>query len=285
MRDVQIVSQWYPPHKTQSRMAMFYLSSALSGAFSGLLAAGIAQMRGIGGYEGWRWIFLIEGILSVVVGVSCFFLLPDSPTTAKWLKPDEARFLELMHISSRGAKTTHDGEKDKKHHWKTLWQVLCDKQLYLQALVFASNSVPNYGLKFTMPQVCFDNTSCTLTTADISIADHSQHGLHLHESSASHRAAIHLRRDRSSIECLLRRSRHLAYAFHCRFSEHSRRRLLGPVRIRSQYRDQCASLLYHGILRLHWSLPNLAWLQRMDDQQSGQRREESHGYRFHDLYR
>jgi MFS family permease len=149
----QIVSQWYPPQKTQSRMAMFYLSSALSGAFSGLLAAGIAQMRGVGGYEGWRWIFLLEGILSVVVGISCFFLLPDSPGTASWLKPDEARFLELMHVSSRGAKFTHEGEKDKKYHWKTLWQVLCDKQLYLQALVFASNSVPNYGLKFTMPQV------------------------------------------------------------------------------------------------------------------------------------
>jgi MFS family permease len=52
---IWIVSQWYPPHKTQSRMAMFYLSSALSGAFSGLLAAGIAQMDGLGGYEGWRW--------------------------------------------------------------------------------------------------------------------------------------------------------------------------------------------------------------------------------------
>lgn len=136
-------------------MAMFYLSSALSGAFSGLLAAGIAQMRGIGGYEGWRWIFLLEGILSVVVGASCFFLLPDSPETASWLKPEESRFLELMHVSSRGSKLAHDGEKKKKHHWKTLWQVLCDKQLYLQALVFASNSVPNYGLKFTMPQVCF----------------------------------------------------------------------------------------------------------------------------------
>jgi MFS family permease len=130
----KIVSQWYPPQKTQSRMAMFYLSSALSGAFSGLLAAGIAQMRGVGGYEGWRWIFILEGILSVAVGIASFFLLPDSPGTASWLKPDE-------------------GEKDKKHHWKTLWQVLCDKQLYLQALVFASNSVPNYGLKFTMPQV------------------------------------------------------------------------------------------------------------------------------------
>ena len=52
---IWIVSQWYPPRKTQSRMAMFYLASALSGAFSGLLAAGIAQMDGLGGYEGWRW--------------------------------------------------------------------------------------------------------------------------------------------------------------------------------------------------------------------------------------
>lgn len=46
---IWIVSEWYPPHKSQTRMAMFYLSSALSGAFSGLLAAGIAQMRGLGG--------------------------------------------------------------------------------------------------------------------------------------------------------------------------------------------------------------------------------------------
>lgn len=49
------VSQWYPPHKTQGRMAMFYCASAASGAFSGLLAAGLAQMDGLGGYEGWRW--------------------------------------------------------------------------------------------------------------------------------------------------------------------------------------------------------------------------------------
>jgi len=163
---IWIVSQWYPPQKTQSRMAMFYLSSALSGAFSGLLAAGIAQMRGVGGYEGWRWIFILEGILSVAVGIASFFLLPDSPGTASWLKPDEARFLELMHVSSRGAKLSHEGEKDKKHHWKTLWQVLCDKQLYLQALVFASNSVPNYGLKFTMPQI-IKNMGYTSTRAQL----------------------------------------------------------------------------------------------------------------------
>lgn len=77
----------------------------------------------------------------------------------------------------------------------------------------------------------------------------------------------------------------MAYAFHRRFPEHPRRRLLSPLRLRSQHREQRTSLLHHGLLRLHRSLPNLAGLQRMDNQQLGKRREESDGYRFHDLYR
>lgn len=49
---IWLISQWYPPRRTQGRTAFFYLSSAVSGAFSGLLAAGIAQMKGVAGYEG-----------------------------------------------------------------------------------------------------------------------------------------------------------------------------------------------------------------------------------------
>lgn len=50
-----LISQWYEPKRTGFRMSLFYFSSAASGAFSGLLAAGIAQMDGLGGLEGWRW--------------------------------------------------------------------------------------------------------------------------------------------------------------------------------------------------------------------------------------
>ncbi|KAK3616692.1 hypothetical protein LTR56_025795 [Elasticomyces elasticus] len=147
-----LVAQWYPPNKSQGRMAMFYLSSALSGAFSGLLAAGIAQMDGLGGYEGWRWIFIIEGIASVVVGGATFFLLPDRPSTAQWLQPDEAKFLELSHLATRGLKRRNDdGETARKlSRWSVLKMVVGDYHLWLQSLVFMSNAVPNYGLKFTM---------------------------------------------------------------------------------------------------------------------------------------
>ncbi|KJY00553.1 major facilitator superfamily transporter like protein [Zymoseptoria brevis] len=166
-----LVSQWYPPQKTQTRMACFYLSSALSGSFSGLLAAGIAQMDGVGGLKGWRWIFILEGIISVIIGAGCFFLLPDSPSSASWLKPEEARFLDLSHLAYRGVKATHNADGTKKPHvnMSVLKQVACDWQLYLQAMVFWSNVVPNYGLKFTMPSIIksmgFTSTTAQLLTA------------------------------------------------------------------------------------------------------------------------
>lgn len=109
-------------------------------------------MDGIGNYEGWRWIFIIEGLATVGMAFVCYFCLPDSPTLAagKWLTHDEARFLSLTHIYTRGLqkKPNIDEATGKaKFEWSVLRQVLTDWQLYLQALIFMSNSVPNYGLK------------------------------------------------------------------------------------------------------------------------------------------
>ncbi|KAJ0134872.1 hypothetical protein HZ326_22077 [Fusarium oxysporum f. sp. albedinis] len=153
---IWLASQWYPPHKSQARMALFYMASALAGAFSGLLAAAIAKLDGAGGYEGWRWIFLLEGIASVIAGVMTFFVLPNSPKLAKWLTTDEVRFLELMHAATRGKATVQSEESSgnkKNFKWGVLWSIIKDWQLYLQAMVMASNSVPNYALKVTMPQI------------------------------------------------------------------------------------------------------------------------------------
>ena len=153
---------------------MFYCSSAMSGAFSGLLAFAIAKMDGIGGYEGWRWIFLLEGIASVAIGVGTFFLLPDSPSrSTRWLSAHEIRYLELNHLLHRGQRQTEDTRtKDqprKSFQWSVLWSVLTDFQVYLQALVFMSNAVPNYGLKFTMPSIIknmgFTSSNAQLLTA------------------------------------------------------------------------------------------------------------------------
>lgn len=95
---------------------------------------------------------------TVVMGVAVFFLLPDSPDHAigRWLTTDEARFLRLTHIVTRGLKrkprVNADGKKERIK-WGVIGQVMKDWQIYLQAMIFASNAVSNYGLKFTMPQI------------------------------------------------------------------------------------------------------------------------------------
>ncbi|KAF2029114.1 MFS general substrate transporter, partial [Setomelanomma holmii] len=85
------------------------------------------------------------------------------------LTHDEARFLRLNHIVTRGMmckrKVNRDGKKERVK-WSILGQVSRAWQIYLQAMIFASNAVPNYGLKFTMPQI-LKNMGFTPTTAQL----------------------------------------------------------------------------------------------------------------------
>lgn len=84
---------WYCRYEIQLRTALFFSAASIAGAFSGLLAFGIAKMDGVGGLEGWRWIFILEGILTVVVAVTAFFLLYDFPQTAGFLTEEERAFV------------------------------------------------------------------------------------------------------------------------------------------------------------------------------------------------
>ncbi|KAE8383855.1 major facilitator superfamily domain-containing protein [Aspergillus bertholletiae] len=146
---VLIISKWYLPHETQTRIAILYTSAASGGAFSGLLAFVIAKMDGIAGYEGWRWIFIIEGLATISLAVLTFFFLLDSPQLSSgWLTPDEIRFLEVRQVANSIQGSQHHGVP-----WGALVSVLTDWKIYLLILANWSNAVPNYALKFTMPQI------------------------------------------------------------------------------------------------------------------------------------
>ncbi|KAK3717489.1 hypothetical protein LTR37_005879 [Vermiconidia calcicola] len=155
---VYLVGRWYLPSETQFRIALFYTSSAMAGAFSGLLAFLIAKtkMDGIAGVAGWRWIFIIEGIASVLTGIACVFLLVDSPAhSTRWLTTEEIRYLELRQLVQHG-NSMAAREAEKKRKWQILRSVLLDWKIYTMALVFWANTAPNYGLKFSMPQIIAD---------------------------------------------------------------------------------------------------------------------------------
>jgi uncharacterized membrane protein len=61
---------WYKRHECGLRMAIFFSAATAAGAFGGLLARGIIEMDGLGGIAGWAWIFIIEGLVTFIVGTS-----------------------------------------------------------------------------------------------------------------------------------------------------------------------------------------------------------------------
>ena len=65
----------------------------IASAFGGLLASAIANMNGVGGYSNWRWIFILEGLVTIIIGIVAFFAVADFPDNSKWLTEDEKRFL------------------------------------------------------------------------------------------------------------------------------------------------------------------------------------------------
>jgi len=135
-------------------VAILYTSAATGGAFSGLLAFAIAKMDGLAGLEGWRWIFILEGIFTAVVGVMCFFLLCDSPAlSTSWLDAEEIRYLELRQLNRRVVRPGEYRDSDTHFNLALFKDILTDYKMYL--LIFAnwSNAVPNYAMKFTMPSI------------------------------------------------------------------------------------------------------------------------------------
>ncbi|KAF2015069.1 MFS general substrate transporter [Aaosphaeria arxii CBS 175.79] len=147
---VFIVSSWYPRHELQQRLALFYTASAFSGALSGLLAFAIARMDGLQGIRGWRWIFLIEGAVTVAAGLVMPFFIIDSAERASWLTDEEKRFIDLRLQLSGVRAVTEEGDK---FSFKLLGKTMIDWKIWLGIILAWANSVPNAAFKFTMPQI------------------------------------------------------------------------------------------------------------------------------------
>lgn len=77
------LTQWYKRSETSGRYAAFFLGNMVASASSGLIAYGILHLRGVAGLTGWQWLFIIEGMLTILVGVVFGLMMPNSPGSPK----------------------------------------------------------------------------------------------------------------------------------------------------------------------------------------------------------
>ncbi|KAK4948701.1 hypothetical protein LTR10_012705 [Elasticomyces elasticus] len=141
------LSMWYKRNERQYRVALFFSAASLAGAFGGILAWGIAHMKGVGGYNGWRWIFILEGLLTVIVSAVSYLFIHNYPNTAKFLSDDERLFVQNR------LKEDSDATADEKFNMRNVKKAFTDIKVYLYALAYHTMSLPLYTLSLFLPTI------------------------------------------------------------------------------------------------------------------------------------
>ncbi|KXN84250.1 hypothetical protein AN958_12823 [Leucoagaricus sp. SymC.cos] len=142
------LSCWYKRSEFGIRAAVFFSAASVSGAFGGLLAAAISNMDGIGGKPAWAWIFIIEGLATVVVGLLSFFIIQDFPDTARFLTEAE-RTVVIRRLQSDD-QFSAAGEKLR---WKYIFQSLLDWKTWVGMICYCGCDMPLYAFALFLPSI------------------------------------------------------------------------------------------------------------------------------------
>ncbi|KAI5950939.1 hypothetical protein KGF54_004013 [Candida jiufengensis] len=144
---LMILSSWYDKKTLASRNSILYAGSLVSSAFSGLIAAGILEMDGLGGVEGWRYLFIIEGCLTVLIAPLAYWVLPDTPSNTKFLSQQEKDLIQWKLRKDLG--NVDDSDKEAQvTEWQGFKLAVTDIKLWmicgLHSFLTAACSITNF---------------------------------------------------------------------------------------------------------------------------------------------
>ncbi|KAH8744305.1 major facilitator superfamily domain-containing protein [Diaporthe sp. PMI_573] len=137
----------YKREEQARRVSYLFVCTALSGAFGGLLAYLILKMDGAGGYAGWRWVYIMEGLFSVVVAVAVWFGLPNDPENAYFLNEHER---ELMRIRAE-QRAQYMGAEE--FSWDEVIITLRDPKMWLSGAIQFCQDILLYGFSTFLPSI------------------------------------------------------------------------------------------------------------------------------------
>jgi len=139
------LSQWFPSQERARAVSWFLLGIPLSSVIGGPLAGLLLGLDGLHGLRGWQWLFLLEGLPAILLGVTTWFLLPDTPRDARWLKPEERHLIE-RRIAEETARKQH-------RHSAGIRVALLHPTVWLLCLVTFCCQAGSYGLTLWIPQI------------------------------------------------------------------------------------------------------------------------------------
>ncbi|PWH07876.1 MFS transporter [Brachybacterium endophyticum] len=142
------LTYWFPRRRRAQATALFYMGLPVANILGGPLSGALMDLDGALGMWGFQWLFLVEGLLAVLVGIIAFFYLADRPSDARWLTQRERSELQ----------STLDAESAQKEdsHKLSWWRALLNGRILYFCLIYFTIQVSVYGLTFFLPQQIAD---------------------------------------------------------------------------------------------------------------------------------
>ncbi|KAL2010808.1 hypothetical protein VTN00DRAFT_3526 [Thermoascus crustaceus] len=141
---------WYRRRELGLRIFLLFTAAAVSGSCGGLLAYAIGHMDGINGYRAWRWLMILEGIPTILLGISAYFILADEPASARYLT---AREKELTRIRHGQDKMTLPEDKGGQLQWSQVLEAFKDWKVWTLSTAQIGVTVMLYGYSTFLPTI------------------------------------------------------------------------------------------------------------------------------------
>ena len=139
------LTYWFPSSERGTANASFLTATSIAGVVGGPVSSFLLQLEGKAGMHGWQWLFLCEGIPTILGGISVLFFLKDHPRDAGWLTNDEKQWLEGELERDRAASGASG-----KHHLGDAFRM---PMVWLLAMIFLLDQVGMYTVNLWMPLV------------------------------------------------------------------------------------------------------------------------------------
>jgi len=155
------LTYWYPAEYRARFLAAFAIAVPVSTVIGAPISGMLLGLDGMMGLKGWQWLFIIEGIPSVLLGIVTWFYLTDKPAKADWLTPDQKMWLADKLESERIVK--------ESAHGMSLGQALTSPKVLTLSVIYFGFVAALYGMQFWLPQIVkafgFTNVQTGFVTA------------------------------------------------------------------------------------------------------------------------
>jgi len=136
---------WFPAREQARAVALFMTATALAGVIAGPVSGALLELHGLAGLSGWQWLFILEGLPAVILGVLVLRILPVGPNEAVWLEVDER-----IALYSR-LEREHGRSTQKRSH--SLADAISNSTVWILSLVYFAIVFGLYGVTFWLPQI------------------------------------------------------------------------------------------------------------------------------------